>query len=426
MIGSRLYLQICAVLCMSLLLFAGAVTLLWNYLGDDQFNRALFDRTTALAVLLLPSEGSSRAGQQQAVSRIAEALKFKITLYSRNKLMIAASDAPSELPQVDVEKGRWVSTNGLAQWTSQLPDGRWVVIDLDRLPMPSDRVAVALFLGVLAILMALAMYPFVRSLTLRLENLQSQVQRIGSGDLTARVDERGRDEVAALAASFNEAAEQIEALVTAQRLLLANTSHELRTPLARIRLGIEMLQSSDDPSRRAALADDIKELDGLIDELLLMSRLDASAEVADWRTIDFLALVAEECARFPGCAFDGDMAHVRGDPRMLQRLVRNLIDNAYKHGEPPIDVQLRATGKAIELQIADHGQGIPIAERERVFDPFYRAPGKQSVPGYGLGLALVEKIAAAHNATVHIADPPLAQVSVKFRQASSMQASATH
>ena len=86
-----------------------------------------------------------------------------------------------------------------------------------------------------------------------MEDLQEGVERIGAGDLSARVAVQGRDEVADLATSFNEAAEQIETLIGAHRLLLANASHDLRTPLSRIRMGVELLQNTDDPDRRAAL-----------------------------------------------------------------------------------------------------------------------------------------------------------------------------
>src|SRR6185436_15725783 len=117
----------------------------------------------------------------------------------------------------------------------------------------------AAFLGAIALVVALGALPIVRRLTGRLERLQRGVESLGAGDLRARVKVEGRDEVARLAQSFNQAAARIESLVDAHKLLLANASHELRTPLTRIRLGLELVEAH--PERRQALARDIAELD---------------------------------------------------------------------------------------------------------------------------------------------------------------------
>src|SRR6266571_2139676 len=105
-----------------------------------------------------------------------------------------------------------------------------------------------LFLGGIALAVAIGAYPVVRGLTRRLERLQTGVETLGAGNLSARVKVEGRDEVAQLAESFNQAAGRIEELVGAHRLLLANASHELRTPLSRIRLGIELYEQKRDAS----------------------------------------------------------------------------------------------------------------------------------------------------------------------------------
>ena len=161
------------------------------------------------------------------------------------------------------------------------------------------------FLGLIALAVAACAYPVVRGLTRRLERLQTGVETLGSGDLTARVKVKGRDEVARLAESFNRAAGRIEELVGAHRLLLANASHELRTPLSRIRLAIELLQQDGDPKYKAELARDIAELESLIDEILLASRLDAMPALQATEDVDLLALAAEECARYDECTLDG-------------------------------------------------------------------------------------------------------------------------
>ena len=207
----------------------------------------------------------------------------------------------------------------------------------------------------------------------------------------------GRDEVARLAESFNRAAGRIEELVGAHKTLLANASHELRTPLTRIRMAVELLKTDADPRRKLDLERDIAELDALIEEILLASRLDAVTTLNVDEDVDLLALASEECARYEQAALEGQPVTVRGDPRLLRRMIRNLLENAQRHGAPPIDVRVRdAGGGSVELTVCDHGPGIADAEREDAFRPFRRVGGPEASTGAGLGLALVRQIARRH------------------------------
>jgi signal transduction histidine kinase len=255
----------------------------------------------------------------------------------------------------------------------------------------------------IALVIALGAYPVVRRLTRRIERLQAGVEALGAGDLAARVEVSGRDEVAQLAASFNRSASRIEALVSAQKTLLANASHELRSPLARIRMAVAMLGSGNAAAAEAEMARNIAELDQLIEEILLASRLDAGKDVEEpAEEVDLTALVAEECAR-TGAGFDGTLATVAGSSRLLRRMVRNLLENAGRYGGgTPVEVTLRtsADGTA-ELDVCDRGGGVPEAEREKIFDPFYRRAGApERHGGVGLGLALVRQIALKHHGSV--------------------------
>jgi signal transduction histidine kinase len=205
----------------------------------------------------------------------------------------------------------------------------------------------------------------------------------------------GRDEVADLATSFNRAADRIEALVGAQRTLLASASHELRSPLARIRVALELM-GAERPDLRERVARDIAELDDLIGELLLASRLQAAAELDRREEVDLLGLVAEEAAR-SGAEAGGEPATLRGDARLLRRLVRNLLENAARHGAPPVEASVRKEGGRVRLRVCDRGPGVPPDERERIFAPFYRPSSRPPADaGSGLGLALVRQIARGH------------------------------
>jgi len=263
--------------------------------------------------------------------------------------------------------------------------------------------AVIIAFLLLALVVGAVAYPLVRRLTKRLERLQRGVESLGAGDLSARVAVEGRDEVASLAASFNRAAERIEALVGAHKTLLANASHELRTPLARIRMATELMKESADPKRKAGLDQDIAELDLLIDEILLASRLDAVAELDASEEVDLLALAAEECARYADAQLDGESVTVHGDPRLLRRLLRNLLENAQRHGRPPTQVRITNTADGAHIVVSDRGAAIPAEQRGRLFEPFYRRAAASNNIGAGLGLALVRQIAEHHAGAVEFA-----------------------
>ena len=275
-------------------------------------------------------------------------------------------------------------------------------------------------LALVGLAVALGAYPVMRRLTLRLEALQRGVERWGAGDLSARINSEGRDEVAFLARRFNHAAERIETLMQSHKSLLANASHELRSPLARIRMGLELIGVDKASPQRMEISRSIGELDQLIDEILLASRLDTKqADAEPFETLDLTGLAAEECARVnvelqaelpsgPGASLS---LSVQGSPRLLRRLIRNLLENArrYSHGDISLELTQSGTGQkqwAI-VKVHDRGPGVPSAEREHIFEPFYRLPGaSERDGGVGLGLALVKSISERHGGNARCEERP--------------------
>ncbi|MGA8785444.1 MAG: ATP-binding protein [Polaromonas sp.] len=272
-------------------------------------------------------------------------------------------------------------------------------------------------LGLVGLAVALGAYPVMRRLTLRLEALQRGVERWGAGDLSARVNAEGSDEVAFLARRFNHAAERIETLMDSHKSLLANASHELRSPLARIRMSLELMGVDPASPQRMEIARSINELDQLIDEILLASRLDArQADAEPFETVDLTGLAAEECSRVnaelqaelgTGMGIDrsGHSLTVQGSPRLLRRLLRNLLENARRYSQGDISLELAqirvGTQQRAVIRVHDRGPGVPAAQRERIFEPFYRLPGaSEREGGVGLGLALVKSICERHGGSV--------------------------
>jgi len=392
----RLYLRIYFAVLASLAVFALAAGLLWHSFADHGPAGQAQEVAAMLARNALPPAGASKAEHQAALERLAADLRADVALFGADRSPLAAVGKPLPAPAEGRESGGWAYRwGGRPVWTVRLPDGRWLEARTPREGgFPGYRIF--LMLALLALAVGVGAYPVARRLTRRLERLQAGVEALGAGDLSARVRTTGHDEVARLAESFNRAAARIEELVGAHKTLLANASHELRTPLARIRMAVELMKESADPKRKAGLEQDIAELDALIDEILLASRLDAVKDLERVEDVDLLALAAEECARYEGAQLDGEPATVRGDPRLLRRMLRNLLENAKRHGAPPIEVRVSRTGDGTEMAVCDHGAGVPESERERVFDPFYRRTGTKEVAGAGLGLALVRQIARQH------------------------------
>jgi signal transduction histidine kinase len=261
-------------------------------------------------------------------------------------------------------------------------------------------------LGIVALAVAVGSYPIVRRLTQRLEDLRRGVERWGEGDLSVRVPESGNDEVAFLARRFNHAAERVEALVKSHKSLLANASHELRSPLARIRMGLELMVPEPAPRTRDEITRNIAELDQLIDEILLASRLDArESDIGTVEPVDLTGLAAEESAR-AGAELDPVESQqelvVHGVSKLLRRAIRNLLENARRYSPGPVCVSVARHGDAAVVRVCDRGPGVPESERERIFEPFYRLRGaSERDGGVGLGLALVRSIAQRHHGSAH-------------------------
>ena len=202
-------------------------------------------------------------------------------------------------------------------------------------------------------------------------------------------------------------------LVRSHKSLLANASHELRSPLTRIRMGLELMGDHPSAAARQEISRNIAELDQLIDEILLSSRLDAKeADMGTVEAIDLTGLAAEECAHADVDlevreGTDNDALTVRGVPRLLRRAIRNLLENARRYGAGETSLELASRGDAAEIRVNDRGPGVPAALRERICEPFYRLPGaSERNGGVGLGLALVKSISERHGGSVRCEDRP--------------------
>ena len=450
-----LYLRIWLTVIVSLALFAGASGwLVQRHLDQERIRNqaAVNERIAAWGDLIqrsLPAAAAPPEVQSEALRDWSQRLRVPMALEDEQGHRIAASDSfirregdkqlmHVAIYQIKLDDGRSlyvmrpnmlkppVTTDpamppdedigGLgAEHHPQVSEGRGPSPFLFPGLLPrgaSPGLGLLALVIVLFLAIALGAYPFVRRLTRRLETLKRGVEAFGQGALDRRVPVEGRDEVATLATSFNLAAERVEALVRSHKSLLANASHELRSPLARLKMATSLLSDAAPDERerehlRAEINTDIAELDGLVDEVLLASRLEAAPAPDHLESVDLLALAVEEGARVDA-SVDGAVTTVRGEERLLRRALRNLLENARRYGGGEIRVDLEDKAAAgVEIRVCDNGPGVPEAYRERIFEPFFRLPGHaERAGGVGLGLALVRQIVERHHGRIQCLRPP--------------------
>jgi two-component system osmolarity sensor histidine kinase EnvZ len=291
-------------------------------------------------------------------------------------------------------------------------DGFWVSFYIDNdefwVRLPRERVQrrfglqwVGWGLALMAIALAGA-WLIASTLARPLAALTRAAARLGRGESHQSVPEEGPRELRTLAAAFNRMASDLESLERERAMVLAGISHDLRTPLSRLRLALEM--SGADSSATDAMVTDIDEIDAVIGQFLDFARGDSEQKTAgDLGTV--LDEVAEHYARL-GKKVTLDRGRIPPFPfaRMaLRRAVTNLVDNALRYAGEPIEVRALASKNTVTLDVLDRGPGIPPSEADRLKRPFTRLDDSRTgAGGAGLGLAIVERMARAHDGKLEL------------------------
>ena len=375
----------------------------------------------------LIAEQPTNAARQRLVAHLANSFGVDITVRAGDGSVTMS--AGKELPAVgdderrELRDGSSVFGHGRG-WFAAAPIGGkpGFVLELSparRFGSPSLMRPIAIAALVLLIV-GVATAPLARRISRPVERLTEAARRIGAGDLAHRVQifrprrhrlRKPPDEIEELTRAFNDMAERIEVLVRTQKELLANVSHELRSPLARVRVALELLPHDERSVARVNdLESDISELDRLIEDVLTMSRLDSTGLPAHLERVDLHGIcrqLVERSKHDPAVAgrevriAEGPGIEADVDGALIKRSVWNLIENAAKYGAPPITVGVAVRDDVVELSVSDAGAGIAAVDRERVFQPFFRATrGATDGRGYGLGLALARRVAEVHGGSI--------------------------
>jgi two-component system sensor histidine kinase RstB len=285
------------------------------------------------------------------------------------------------------------------------------------------RILDIVLLAFIGISLALPVFIWMRPHWKDMLRLESAAQRFGQGHLDERIHFDNASSLLRLGVAFNQMADNINTLVVSKKQLIDGIAHELRTPLVRLRYRLEMSDNLS-ASEAAALNRDIGQLESLIEELLTYARLDRPKVDLHLQSLDLAAWLSERLDDIrmvhPEFTLELDTPQRQNlgvaDTRLMERVLDNLVNNALRYARQRLRVGLWFDGDTACLQVEDDGPGIPLAERERVFEPFVRLdPSRdRATGGCGLGLAIVHSVAQAFGGTVTIDASPLGGASVRF------------
>ncbi len=284
--------------------------------------------------------------------------------------------------------------------------------------IPSDLLLIALYHLFIATILFLWFAPLARDL----QKLRKVASNFGAENFSTRIKLSKNSSIALVADAFNSMAQRIQILVSAHKDLTHAVSHELKTPLARFKFSLEIIEGLESKQKQSRylqdMKQDVRELDELIDEMLSYARLDmqnlrlnrTAVPAKQWLQ-ELVCHYSQEKVQV-SFKFDAQTSHQQTlliDCHLMNRAVHNLIRNGLRYAENHVQISLHINQQAVELRVDDDGQGIPEQYRDQVLQPFMRldtSRDKQS-GGYGLGLAIVNKIVRQHGGKMTIDSSPL-------------------
>ncbi|UVM25223.1 ATP-binding protein [Pseudomonas sp. B21-021] len=412
----RLFLGLFLVMTVGLVAALQTVEHTFNALLDNQmqaYNReAVRGQAWSLIEHMRDQQGAAREAQLEA---LRPHYGLTLSLVEADQLNL------NDQEKAELAQDLLVIRDDYTQFISNI-DGGSQLLSIKLPPEPSLMpfyIAGAYLM--LAVLLGIVLYFWVRPHWRDLEKLRLAAERFGDNDLSVRIQLSKRSNIRDLAGHFNLMAARIEGLIANQRELTNAVSHELRTPIARLSFELDQLKQQPDASQnRELIADmyaDLGELEEMVSELLTYASLERGATVitreniqaANWldSVVGSVALEAE-AAGVQMLIVDCRVDEVRIEPRFMARAVINLLRNAIRYAEQRVEVSLVRIGDLYEVQVNDDGPGVPLAGREKIFEPFSRldASRDRRTGGFGLGLALVRRVSQSHGGQVEVGDSP--------------------
>jgi two-component system, OmpR family, sensor kinase len=418
----RLALFGAAVVALTLVLFGGLLYALLAHSvttnQDDALRARAGEATAALnaAPDLAPRAPVAPANLRTSTEIFVEVLDRDWSLiYSTGLLNGAAPEVGPPLRTASA-RGAFDTEGGLRLYAVAFSNGYVVTGQSTRVPQSSLSGVLGFLIisGIPTLIAALAASWLVAGRALKpLKDVAGAADDIGRArDFTRRLPQRhSRDEVALLSTSFNRMLDQLQDSFDSQRRFVADASHELRTPLTTIQGNAGLLAHGPpiaEEARRAAAADiaaESERMGRLVDRMLTLARADSGLEL-QLAPVDLRTLVVEVCRQAAAVHPDRAIlveavdATVAGDEDALRQLLWILLDNALRHARSSVSVGLGVDGDWARLMVGDDGEGIALADRDRVFERFYKAEASRAGQGAGLGLAIARWITSQHRGRI--------------------------
>ncbi|WP_281558933.1 ATP-binding protein [Thalassomonas sp. RHCl1] len=405
------------------------ISIALDHIGEQQLR--------AIALLILNELARVKDGEQeQALQKLQALFSFPVTFINKNELDLDSQQ------QIRLNKGEVVVSSlsqdaGYSVYVKTKQDKILHVGVINKFEPLTTQLLVIL-ISICLLITSLVVYFLVYRLEYRLNVVNHIVGEFGPKKIKNRVPIKGNDVITQLGIKVNEMASRIEQLLQHQKEITQAVSHELRTPIARIRFRLQILSDACDEVEEAQNSEEIKsqldekvigisrdidQLEALIDEMLCLYKLDI--DPADYKrslvNIDELLTSVLDLAKLPYSHIDFSLkkqANITGYCHAddVDRLLQNLISNAGKHADSRVDITLEQTEQGFCISVGDDGAGIPQADRERIFEPFTRLDSSRNkkIKGYGLGLAIVSRIALLNQAKVWVETSPLGGANFKF------------
>ena len=395
--------------------------LMWSVAFDQPHTMDEENTASGTAYMIQQELEQFPADQQPAaMERLKADFGFDLKLVARNELTLGEQDL------VKIDAGKLVSVidgEDDSLLYLKLKNSPWVVyVPNIELPWIAPFINL-IIIGVLLLLVALVSLLWIWTLWRNLSQIRRAAERFGEGQYDARVAFKKSSRLAQLSQAFNTMAEQTQSSIRSHKELTSAVSHELRTPVARMRFSLDMLEDSDDEADKARyisnMNTDMEELDSLLNELLTYARLDQGNSAAKlqiealcpWldQAMTSLQPLSGSVALTWECDELAKQTTANFDPVLLNRLLSNLVQNAIRYANTRVMVSVSVSGEKVILCVDDDGLGIPVNERERLFEAFATQDSSRSKAsdGFGLGLAIVKRIIKAHDGAVEIQDSPL-------------------